>query len=195
MTEFSIYIEHSEKRGPSYVLYVYESGMYWKKKSVSKRAIRDYLLFRLYRSTSPYGAISERGRYKKVDRHEVTAENVEKFVMSKLLDDINTPKCDKKLDAKIKEAEKAKPTPKKKADETEEERRARLAIERAEREEQKYQNELKEKAMETIRAKTAKVLWRMFRNGELIRQNIEYRGPIGDIKQEVLWSHQSMYAK
>ena len=32
MTEFSIYIENSEKRGPSYVLYVYESGMYWKKK-------------------------------------------------------------------------------------------------------------------------------------------------------------------
>lgn len=195
MTEFSIYIENSEKRGPSYVLYVYESGMYWKKKSVSKRAIRDYLLFRLYRSTTPYGAISERGRYKRVERHEVTAENVEKFVMSKLLDDINTPKCDKKLDAKIKEAEKVKKiTPKKKSDETEEERRARIAFERAEREERKYQNELAEKARESIRAKTAKVLWRMFRKGELIKQKIEYHGPIGEIKQEVLWSHQSIYA-
>ena len=197
MTEFSIYIENSEKRGPSYVLYVYESGMYWKKKSVSKRAIRDYLLFRLYRSTTPYGAISERGRYKRVERHEVTAENVEKFVMSTLLDDINTPKCDKKLDAKIKEEEKVKtitPKPKKKSEETEEERRARIAIERAEREERKYQNEMAEKAREYIRAKTAKVLWRMFRRGELIKQKIEYHGPIGEIKQEVLWSHQSMYA-
>lgn len=78
--------------------------------------------------------------------------------------------------------------------ETDEEREARLARAREEREQRKEEEEWREMMAPERRAKAAKALWQMYRNGELIRQTIEYHSEIGEIKQEVLFSHKSIYA-
>ena len=75
-----------------------------------------------------------------------------------------------------------------------EEREARLKRDREEREKRKEEEEWREMMAPERRAKAAKALWQMYRNGELIRQTIEYHSEIGEIKQEVLFSHKSRYA-
>ena len=78
--------------------------------------------------------------------------------------------------------------------ETPEEREARLERAREEREKRKEEEEWREMMAPARRKAAAKALWQMYHNGELIRQTIEYHSEIGEINQEVLFSHKSRYA-
>ena len=78
--------------------------------------------------------------------------------------------------------------------ETPEEREERLARAREEREQRKEEEEWREMMAPARREKAAKALWQMYYNGELIKQTIDYHGENGGIKQEVLFSHKSIYA-
>jgi len=71
--------------------------------------------------------------------------------------------------------------------------------EKAERARKKKEREEEEEWREFIAKKRrpliAKALWALYRDGELFRQTIHYHSELGDIEQEMLYSHKSTDAK
>lgn len=59
----------------------------------------------------------------------------------------------------------------------------------------KEEEETAELVAQIRRPLQAKALWAMYQRGELQRQTIHYTGEYGEIKQEMLYSHHSIYAE
>jgi len=73
---------------------------------------------------------------------------------------------------------------------TDEEKAERARKAKARRQE----NEWRELIAEKRRPLIAKALWKMYQMGELIPQHIKYKSDIGEIDQQFLYSHKSLFA-
>lgn len=75
-----------------------------------------------------------------------------------------------------------------------EEKQKKEAEARIRRIQQKREELRREACAPERRAAQAKALWMMYERGELVRQTIMYESDLGVIKQDVLFSHKSVYA-
>jgi pyruvate kinase len=66
---------------------------------------------------------------------------------------------------------------------------------RLENERRKEEEEMRELVAQIRRPIQAKALWAMYQKGELQRQTIRYKSEYGEIRQEMLYSHRSIYAE
>ena len=74
------------------------------------------------------------------------------------------------------------------------EKRKKEAEARLRRIQEKREELRREACAPERRAAQAKALWMMYERGELVRQTIMYESAVGTIKQDVLFSHKSIYA-